>query len=150
MRKGAKGASGSFGKYLTVNGLSEFKLSISIIPNHLSRDDLHMCYELMLFLKLFPKFNDLYIPNTISGAGLDPSPEEKIRRIKVKGRPLYLYTEDNNNLIYAFHSLREAGRILNCGANTISNSISANRSLFGLNFKLNLLESIRARNLQSS
>ena len=114
-------------------------LSISRIPTHLSRDNLHLAYELILFLKLYPKFNDVYIP---SGYGLGEL--EGFMKHLMKGTALYVYNEDRSKLIYSFYSIRQAASLLPCSYTALRDSLVEKRPVFGIRFEKELIKTVRS------
>jgi hypothetical protein len=162
---------GSFGKYLKEKGINNLTLSVAIIHKEISRELLHVAFEQYLFLKLKPEFNDVYVAG--SGGITIFSNEELIKKRKLKGTALYAYieesspayqnyllkkfsssskrdvpTENTNNannlvLVHTFYSYKHAGTLLPCRWDSIRDSVLGNRSIFGVKFSTQEIESVK-------
>lgn len=102
---------------------------------------IHIAFEQYLFFKLKPEFNDVYVAG--SGGDLTYTADILIKKMKIRGIPLYVYNKDNSCLIHAFYSYRQAARLLPCNSNAIQLSIYTKRSIFGVNFSTKLIESAK-------
>ena len=134
-----KAIKGSFGRHLAKNKLNDLRLSVAVIPAHLSRDNFNLVLEQILFLKHYPEFNDVYVAG--SGGETVFSAEDLIKKMKVRGTPIYVYNLDKSKLIHAFYSYRQAGRLLPCRWNSIRDAVLGHRTFRGLYFDTQLIDS---------